>query len=168
MAHSPAPVALVVAMDEQGLIGRGNRLPWRLPADLRHFKAVTLGKAVVMGRRTYESIGRPLPGRTNIVITQSPDYQAPGCRIAHSVDEAMGLAGDSEEVMIIGGAVLYEACLSLAQRIYLTRIHHTFSGDTYFPALDPAHWHQAARADHQPDGDNPFPYSFIVLERAGA
>lgn len=164
-AEGSPPIALVVAMDERGLIGAGNRLPWRLPADLRHFKAITLGKAVVMGRKTYESIGRPLPKRTNIVVTRSADYRVEGCRIAHGVGEAVGLAADSDEIMIIGGAVLYEACLPLARRIYLTRIHHAFRGDTYFPGLDAARWRQSVREDFPADGDNPYPYSFITLER---
>lgn len=160
------PVALVVAMDEQGVIGVDNRLPWRLPADLKHFKAITLGKAVVMGRKTHESIGRPLPGRTNIVVTRSEDYQAEGCRIAHDVAEALALAHESDQIMVIGGGVLYEACLPLAQRIYLTRVHHSFNGDTRFPALDPQAWRQTERSDFPADGDNPYPYSFIVLQRS--
>lgn len=160
-----APVALVVAMDEQGVIGRGNRLPWHLPADLKHFKAITLGKAVVMGRRTYESIGRPLPGRTNVVVTQATDYDAPGCRLAHNIGEALALAGDSDEIMVIGGGVLYGACLPLARRIYLTRVHHRFPGDTHFPPLNSQAWRQVDRVDCPADADNPYPYSFIVLER---
>jgi len=159
-------MALVVAMDEQGVIGVDNGLPWRLPADLKHFKSITLGKAVVMGRKTHESIGRPLPGRTNIVVTRSRGYQAEGCRIAHDIAEALALARDSEQIMVIGGGVLYEACLPLAQRIYLTRVHHSFSGDTRFPALKPQAWRQTERADFPSDPDNPYPYSFIVLERS--
>lgn len=159
-------VSLVVAMDEQRVIGHHNRLPWHLPADLRHFKTLTLGKVVVMGRKTFESIGRPLPGRTNVVVTRARDYHPPECRVVRSLEEALSLGDDHGEIMIIGGATLYECSLPLARRIYLTRIAHTFTGDAYFPPLDPAQWRERERRDFQPDSRNPYTYSFIVLERS--
>lgn len=158
-------ISLIVAMDRNGLIGHGNALPWRLPADLRHFKAVTLGKPIVMGRRTHESIGRPLPGRTNIVISRDPDYMAPGCTVVASIDAALAAAGGAPEVMLIGGAQLYTELLPRAQRIYLTHIDAAFEGDTWFPALTPADWRELERSEHVPDEHNPYPYSFVLLER---
>jgi len=158
-------IAFAVAMDEQGVIGRANALPWHLPADLRHFKSVTLGKPIVMGRRTHESIGRALPGRHNIVVTRDRAYTAAGCTVVHSVAAALAVAGDAEEVVIIGGAELFEALLPRTERIYLTRIHARFQGDTFFPEPDPAQWREVQREDHLPDERNPHPYSFLVLER---
>lgn len=159
-------VAIVAAMGENRVIGRRNRLPWHLPADLKHFKKITLGKPVVMGRRTFESIGRPLPGRTNIVVSRSAEYRPEGCRIAHDIREALAMGAGSDEIMIIGGATLYETCLPFTRRIYLTCIHRDFTGDARFPALDPDQWRQNQRTDFDPDERNPYPYSFIVLERA--
>lgn len=161
-------ISLIVAMDRNRLIGRGNALPWRLPADLQHFKAVTLGKPIVMGRKTYESIGRPLPGRHNIVISRNPAFSAPGCTVVPSVDAALAAAGEVAEVMVIGGAQLYAETLPRAQRIYLTRIDAGFDGDAWFPALDADVWQECQRAEHVPDDKNPYPYTFLVLERVSA
>ena len=161
-------LSFVVAMAANRVIGKGNELPWYLPADLRHFKSITLGKMVVMGRRTHESIGRPLPDRTNIVITRNPDYQAPGCTVVHSVDEAMRLAADQEELMMIGGAELYRQLLPEVDRIYLTEVHADFEGDARFPLLAEADWNEVEREDCEPDERNPWPYSFVVLERKAA
>lgn len=158
-------ISLIVAMDRNRLIGRGNALPWRLPADLRHFKAVTMGKPILMGRKTYESIGRPLPGRHNIVISRNSAFNAPGCTLAASLDAALTAAGEAAEVMVIGGAQLYAEALPRAQRIYLTRIDAGFDGDAWFPALDADVWRECQRTEHAPDGDNPHPYTFLVLER---
>ena len=162
-----AIISFVVAMARNGVIGKDNQLPWRLPADLRHFKAVTMGKPVVMGRRTYESIGRPLPGRTNIVVTRDPAYTTEGCVVVHSVEEALTATGAAEEVMIIGGAELYRQLLPRADRIYLTRIEEDVAGDTYFPQLDADRWRERSREEHAPDVDNPHTYSFILLESVG-
>lgn len=162
-----AILSFVVAMARNGVIGRDNQLPWRLPADLRHFKTVTMGKPIIMGRKTYDSIGRPLPGRTNIVVTRDPAYQAEGCLVVHSIEEALAAAGDAAEVMVIGGAEFYRQLLPRADRIYLTRIDAEFEGDTWFPELDPARWQERSREDHAPDADNPYPYSFVVLESVG-
>lgn len=162
-----AILSFVVAMARNGVIGRDNQLPWRLPADLRHFKAITMDKPVVMGRKTFDSIGRPLPGRANIVVTRDPAYRAEGCRVVHSIEAALAAAGDAAEVMIIGGADFYRQLLPRADRIYLTFIDAEFEGDTWFPELDPARWQERSREDHAPDEQNPYPYSFILLESAG-
>ncbi len=161
-----AIISFVVAMARNGVIGKDNQLPWRLPADLRHFKAVTMGKPIIMGRKTYDSIGRPLPARTNIVVTRDPAYQAEGCVVAHSIEAALAAAGEVEEAMIIGGADFYRQLLPRADRIYLTLIDAEVEGDTCFPELDPARWHERSREDHVADADNPYPYSFILLESA--
>jgi dihydrofolate reductase len=156
-------VALVVARADNGVIGRDNALPWHLPPDLRHFKALTLGKPVVMGRRTFASIGRPLPGRHNIVLTRG-GWTAEGVTAVAGLAEAMAAAGPVDEVMIIGGAAVYAAALPLAHRVYLTEIHAAPDGDTVLPPFDPAAWVETARDDHGANGDAPA-YSFVTLER---
>lgn len=158
-------LSLVVAMDRNRLIGADNRLPWRLPADLRHFKRTTMGHPIVMGRRTWESIGKPLPGRANIVLTRQPGYEAPGAVVVDSIAAAKRAAGDCDELMIIGGAHLYEQVLPEAKRIYLTEIHAELEGDTYFPELSQDEWACVSREDFQKDERNPHDYSFLVLER---
>jgi dihydrofolate reductase len=158
-------LSLIAAMAENRVIGHENRLPWHLPADLQHFKAITLGKPVLMGRKTWESIGRPLPGRTNIVITRDAGYVAEGCVVAHSLEEAVAAAGEAAEVMVIGGAQLYRQALPLADTLYLTLVHAEIQGDTRFPAWQPGEWRETARIDHEADDRNPHAYSFITLER---
>jgi dihydrofolate reductase len=158
-------ISIIAAMDENRLIGRGNRLPWRLPADMEHFRRLTLGKPVIMGRKTFESLGKPLEKRTNIVLTANRDYHADGCIITHSMDEALSAAKGCEEVMIIGGAAIYALFLPRADRLYLTQIHARFSGDVYFPDFNPADWQEAKRIDCQPDEKNLHSYSFVFLHR---
>jgi dihydrofolate reductase len=158
-------IAIVVAMADNRVIGRDNQLPWHLPADLRHFRQVTIGKPVLMGRKTHESIGRPLPERTNIVVTRDRSYEAPGCVVAHSIESALKAAGDREEVMVIGGADFYRQLLPKADRLYLTLVHAEFEGDARFPELDDREWREVERTDCAPDANNPWPYSFIRLER---
>lgn len=158
-------ISFIVAMDRNRLIGRGNALPWHLPADLAHFKAVTMGKPILMGRKTYASIGRPLPGRHNIVISRNPDFSASGCTVVSSVDAALAAPGAVPEIMVIGGAQLYAELLPRAQRIYLTRIEAVFEGDAWFPPLLAETWRESARSAHAPDERNPYPYTFLVLER---
>ena len=158
-------LSLIAAMADNRVIGHENRLPWHLPADLQHFKAITLGKPVLMGRKTWESIGRPLPGRTNIVITRDTGYVAEGCVVAHSLEEAVRAAGEAAEVMVIGGAQLYRQALPLADTLYLTLVHAEIRGDTRFPAWQPGEWRETARIDHEADDRNPHAYSFITLER---
>jgi dihydrofolate reductase len=134
-------IALVAAMSENGVIGNAQKLPWHLPEELKYFRELTLGKPVIMGRQTFESIGsRPLPRRRNIILTRQKDLMATGCEIAHSVTEAITLAGSSEELMVVGGAEIYEAFLSEAHRIYLTIVHAHYEGDTFFPAVSWNEW----------------------------
>lgn len=154
-------LSLIVAMDQNNLIGKNNGLPWHLPADLAYFKQTTLGKPIVMGRKTHESIGRPLPGRRNIVITANPDYQAAGCDVANSLETAVALCDADDEIMLIGGASLYRQALHRAGSLYLTRIHHAFDGDTWFPQFDEAGWKLQNRQDFEPDQQNYFAYSFL-------
>ncbi|MDO8503492.1 MAG: type 3 dihydrofolate reductase [bacterium] len=158
-------ISLIAALGRNRVIGKNNRLPWKLPADLKHFHDLTLGKTVVMGRRTFESIGRPLPNRTNIVITSGEGYSAPGSKIVHSVDEALKAFGKDEEVMIIGGASIYEQFLPLSKKIYLTQIDEDFEGDAYFPAFDPDEWLEREREEKTPDRENAYRYTFLTLER---
>jgi dihydrofolate reductase len=162
------PVALVVAMDRAGLIGANGALPWYLPADLHRFRAITAGHPIVMGRRTHESIGGPLPERHNIVVTRAPGYAAAGCTIVSDLAAAYAAArrdtGD-REIMIIGGAALYREALPDATRIYLTEVHATLPGDVHFPRFDRSEWREISREDHGPDARNAHGYSFVVLER---
>jgi len=156
----------VVAATENSVIGRDNGMPWHLPADLQHFKSVTLGSPVLMGRKTFEAIGRPLPGRRNLVLTRSGEFSVPGIEVVHSLDEAIGLAGDVPELMIIGGAALYELALPRTQRVHLTRLHMTLDGDAHFPALPDSHWREVSRSERRAaDERNACDMTFLVLER---
>lgn len=161
-------ISIIVAMDRNRLIGAQGTIPWRLPADLRWFKKVTMGKPVVMGRKTYESIGKPLKGRRNVVLTRDGQYSAPGCIVVHSVEEAINASENGEEVMIIGGAQLYRQFLPLSERLYLTRIEATFEGDTYFPDFSEEEWVIVFEEEHEADERNPYPFRFQILERKDA
>lgn len=161
-----APLAIVAALGENRAIGLAGELPWRLPADLARFRRITLGHAVVMGRRTHESIGRALPGRMNIVLTRHAGYRAPGCRVARSLEHAVALAPEGGEVMVIGGVALFAEALPRARRLYLTWVHAAFAADTFFPEFDESAWIERARELHQADARNPHAYTFVVLERA--
>lgn len=159
-------LSLIVAVAANGVIGQDNRLPWHIPEDLRYFKRTTLGKPVVMGRKTFLSIGKPLPGRTNIVLSTDPAWTADGVSVARDVETALSLARTAEggaEVMVIGGATLFNALLPRADRLYLTEIHRDYEGDVTFPRPDPAGWRESAREDHEGDPA----YSFVVLDRIG-
>lgn len=160
-------ISAIVAMAENRVIGKDNQLPWRLPADLLHFKALTTGHPILMGRKTFLSIGKPLPNRINIIMTRDKTSQIPDCLLVSSLTEALQIKNVSEakEVFIIGGAQIYEQLLPQIERIYLTIIHQNFIGDTYFPALNADEWREIAREPHQPDEKNPYHYSFITLER---
>lgn len=160
-----AKLSLIVAMDTRRVIGQENRLPWHLPADLQHFKRITMGKPILMGRKTWESIGRPLPGRTNIIITRDAAYTAEGCIVVHSVDAALEAARGHDEVMLIGGAQLYRQLLPRADRLYITQVEGEFTGDAWFPELDPAEWREVARSTHAPDEKNAHACTFITLDR---
>ncbi len=164
--HVLPNLSLIAAMADNGVIGRDNQLPWRLPADLGHFKRLTMGKPIIMGRRTWESLPGLLPHRRHIVVTRDPDYVAEGAEIARSLDEALTLAGDADEMMIVGGANLYAQTLPMASRLYLTFVHDDFDGDTRFPAFDRDAWQEVARERHEADARNPHAYSFVTMERA--
>jgi dihydrofolate reductase len=164
-ADRPPLVSLIVAMAQNGLIGRDNRLLWRLPADLLHFKSVTMGKPMVMGRKTWESLPGLLPGRRHIVITRDKAYRAEACTVVHSLDEALSAAGDVPEVMIVGGGTIYEGMLPRADRLYLTLVDAELEGDTRFPEFDRALWREVSRESHPADERNQYPYTFLVLER---
>ncbi len=158
-------ISAIVAMSENRVIGKNNQLLWRLPADLRHFKEITMGHPILMGRKTYESIGRSLPGRCNVVITRDVNYEALGCVVVNSIDAALTAVAYSAEVFVIGGAELYAQMLPRFQRLYLTIIHHLFEGDAYFPKLNMTEWHEQEHIDYAADEQNPYSYSFITLER---
>ena len=158
-------MSIIVAVARNGVIGCENRLPWHLPADLARFKAITMGKPMIMGRRTWESLPGRLPGRRHIVLTRDPGYGAEGIELAGSLEEALSLAGGVEEVMIIGGGQLYRQALPLARRIYLTQVELEVAGDAHFPELDPAQWREVARESHEADERHPCDYHFITLER---
>ncbi len=157
-------LSLVVAAGENNEIGKSGRMPWHLPADLKHFKALTLGKPVIMGRKTFEAIGKPLPGRRNIVVSRRPGYNAPGCKVTPSFTDALVQAAGVAEIMVIGGGEIYREALPRAQRIYLTRVHAHFDADTFFPAIEPMSWREVSREDHPADVQNTHAYSFVMLE----
>lgn len=158
-------ISLIAAMTLDRVIGLENRMPWHLPADLKHFKAITLDKPVIMGRKTFLSIGKALPGRRNIVITHDLAYQAPGCEVAHSLEEALQMTREAPECMIIGGGQIFEAALPLATHMYLTVIDIQTPGDAYFPRWAPEEWNEIARETHTPDEKNPYVYTFVTLEK---
>ena len=158
-------ISLILAMGRNRAIGRDNQLPWHLPADLAHFKATTMGKPILMGRKTWESIGKALPGRLNIVLTRQAAYDADGATVVNSINDAISSCGLADELMVIGGAGVYLAFLPRAQKIYLTLIDEDFDGDTFFPELDEQEWHEEAREDHRADDKNPHDYSFRVLRK---
>lgn len=158
-------LSIIVAMDENQVIGNNNQLPWHLPADLKHFKTITMGKPIIMGRKTFESIGKPLPGRQNIVVTRTREFHADGVASVHSIDEALELVQHCDEAMIIGGSQLFESTLSKANRLYLTYIHQHFTGDTFFPKFEYNEWQELSREQHEPDEKNPYAYTFITLEK---
>lgn len=162
-------ISFVVARADNGVIGRDNALPWHLPADLRHFKRLTVGKPVVMGRKTFESIGKPLPGRHNIVMTRDPDWRAEGVTVVANLAEAVAAGGLDprtrvEEVMIIGGAAVYADALPIATRVYLTEVHDAPEGDTILPPFGADRWRETEREDHPAEDGRPA-YSFVTLER---
>ncbi|MBT5570952.1 MAG: dihydrofolate reductase [Alphaproteobacteria bacterium] len=157
-------LSLIVAVAENGLIGRDGDLPWRIPADLKFFKNTTMGKPIVMGRKTWQSIGRPLPGRANIVITRDPQFVADGAIVVHDLAAALVAAGDVPELMIIGGAQIYAMAQEHADRVYLTEVHAAPEGDTFLPAFASSEWREVARERHDADADIPA-YSFVTLER---
>ena len=158
-------VSLVVAVSRNGVIGHENRLPWRLPDELAYFKRVTMGKPIVMGRRTYESIGKPLPGRQNIVVTHQRDYIAPGCTVANGLREAWRAAGDAPEAMVIGGTSLFAETLPTADRMHYTEVEADVEGDTFFPPFDRGAWQESEVLRHAADERHPYAFRVLLLER---
>jgi dihydrofolate reductase len=158
-------LSIIVAVSENNVIGKDNDLIWHLPRDLKHFKDTTTGHYIIMGRKTFESNGRPLPNRTNVIITRDKNYTAKGCIVVHSLEEAIKKAENNSEPFIIGGGKIYEQALPFVDRIYLTQIHHSFDGDTYFPELDMNEWVVTDKRDFEPDEKNRYPFSILVLDR---
>jgi len=158
-------LSLIVAMAANRTIGINKQMPWHLSADLKHFKKITLGHPIIMGRKTFESIARPLPGRQNIIISRDIHYQQEGCLVFNDLDAAVQHCADKEEVFVIGGATLYDVTLARADRLYITQIHQSFEGDTWFPEINAAKWREVAREDVDNDASVDFKYSFICYER---
>ena len=160
-------VSLIVAMAKNRVIGHNNTLPWRLPADLKHFKTLTMGHHIVMGRKTFESIGKPLPGRTSVVVTRNAAYSAPGVIAVNSLEAAISACGDDNEIFVIGGAELYLQAIALADRIYLTEIDADIHGDAYFPEFKRSEWLELSRETHSQLEPQPLQYQFVVYHRKG-
>lgn len=161
-------IALIAALARNGVIGRDNRLPWHLSADLQRFRRLTMGKPIVMGRKTWESLSRPLPGRRNIVVTRDLAFACEGCVVTHSIDEALAAAAGSDEVMIIGGAELYAQMLVRADRLYLTEVRADIEGDVRFPDIAADEWIEVERQPQRADDRNDYDYDFVVLDRRAA
>jgi dihydrofolate reductase len=158
-------LSIIAAMDRNQLIGNNNQLPWHLPADFTHFRAKTMGKPVVMGRKTFESIGKPLPGRTNIVLSRNPNLQLEGVECVSSLQDAITAAADAEEIMIIGGSTIYEMLLPQVDRMYLTYVEGEFEGDAWFPEFDQSQWQETETVLHQKDEKNIYDCRFVTLEK---
>ncbi len=160
-------VSLIAAVSENGVIGRGGGLPWRLSKDLRRFKELTMGHHLVIGRRTWDEVGKPLPGRIMVVVTRDREFAPDGVLVAHSLEEALDLAAGDFEVFVGGGAEIYRVALerALVDRLYITRVHAEVEGDTVFPEIDLKGWRLVSREDHDSDDRNEYPFSFLVYER---
>lgn len=160
-------ISLIVAVANNQVIGKNNKLPWYLPADLKYFKSVTMGHHMIMGRKTFESIGggKPLPGRTTVIVTRQMGYKAEGCVVVHSLEEAINVAKNDVELFIIGGAEIFKQGLQMADKLYLTKIHQDFEGDTFFPSINLHEWKMIGCEEHEPDEKNKYPYSFLVYKR---
>ena len=161
-------ISIIVAISENGVIGSDNRLPWHLPDDLKRFKALSLGKPIVMGRRTFESIGRPLPGRTNIVVSRQPGLEIEGTVVARSLDAALAAAGTAPEIVVIGGAEIFRQVLARTDVIHLTRVHARVAGDVVFPELEPGQWRESAVEQHPADARHQYAFTFVTLQRAAS
>ena len=166
-------LAMIAAVAENNAIGINNKMPWYLPGDLRYFKAITMGKPIIMGRKTFDSLRKPLPGRTNIVITRDKSWQQDGVKVVYSLDEAIELAEDialingNDEIMVIGGEQIYRMALEKAERLYLTKVYQSFDGDAFFPELNDRQWQETSREDLQSEGEQALAYSYLILDRIG-
>ncbi|OQA01552.1 MAG: Dihydrofolate reductase type 3 [Bacteroidetes bacterium ADurb.Bin408] len=158
-------LSLIVAIAENNVIGKDNKLIWHLPADLKYFKALTMGCPIIMGRKTFDSIGKPLHGRTSVIITRNPNYRQDGCLIAHSLQEATAMLKHEAKAFIIGGEQIYRQAINMVDFLYVTKVHHAFDGDAFFPEIKPDLWEKTFQSDHQPDDKNAYPYSFMVYKR---
>jgi len=158
-------ITLIAAVGSGGVIGRDGDLPWRLPADLRHFKRTTLGHPILMGRKTFDSIGKPLPGRRNLVLSRDPDALPEGVEGVGSVEEALSRVEGEDELFVIGGAEIYRLLLERADRLVITEVEGEFRGDTFFPEIDLDHWHEVERTRCEPDEKNPHPHAFVIWEK---
>ncbi|KWW22374.1 dihydrofolate reductase [Peribacillus simplex] len=159
-------ISLIVAMDQNRVIGNDNQLPWHLPADLQYFKKVTLGHPIVMGRKTFESIGRVLPGRENVIVTRNQGFKAVGCVVLHDISQIKTYADNrDDEVFVIGGAEIFKEILPFADRLYITEIHETFAGDTFFPAIEENEWEKVSSIRGTVDEKNCFAHDFIILQK---
>ncbi len=158
-------LSIIVAIAENNVIGKDNDLIWKLPRDMRHFKETTTGHYIIMGRKTFESNGRPLPNRTNVIITRDLNYKAEGCVVVHSLEDALQEAKNDPEAFIIGGGVIYDLAMPLVDRIYLTKIHHSFEGDTFFPDLNMNEWNIIDQRDFEPDEKNDYSFTILTLDR---
>jgi len=165
MPFSKPLVSLIVAMTRDGVIGRDNAMPWHLPDDLKHFKALTMGKPMLMGRKTFDSIGKPLPGRTSLVLTRDPKWRAAGVTVVRSLDDALEAVAGAAELCVVGGAEVFRLALPIAHRMHLTRIHANIAGNTVFPAFDESEWRESERAEHAMDARHEYPMTFSTLER---
>lgn len=159
-------ISIIVALSENNVVGLKNQLPWKLSADLKRVKALTMGHHIIMGRKTYESIGKPLPGRTNVIITRNNDFKAEGCVIANSLEHALQIAANDTEVFIFGGGEIFRDALGLVSKIYMTRVHTKIEGDTHFPDVEPSEWKITQLEEFKADEKNEFDYSFLTLERS--
>ena len=157
-------INIVVAIASNNAIGKNNKLLWHLPKDLRHFKELTTGHTVIMGRKTFDSVGKPLPKRRNIIVTRQ-NIKIEGCEVVNSLEAALALAKNETEVDIVGGAEIYKLAMPLTNTIHLTIVHQSFEADTFFPEIDNKTWHETSREEHQPDEKNAIPFSFITLKR---
>jgi dihydrofolate reductase len=161
-----ARISIIVAMAQNRTIGINNTLPWRCPADLKHFKSLTMGHHMIMGRKTFDSIGKPLPGRTTVVVTRNPALKIDGCIVTHSLNEAIAACAGDEEIFIVGGAELYAQALPLADTIYLTEIQQNVIGDAHFPVFNQQMWREIAREQHTQEAPQPLTYHFVTLQRS--
>ncbi|HEY9559320.1 MAG TPA: dihydrofolate reductase [Anseongella sp.] len=158
-------LSILAAKAANNVIGKSNQLIWHMPADLKHFRELTTGSTVIMGRKTFESIGKPLPNRHNIVVTRQKDYPAPGCEVVGSLDEAVQISHQEENVFILGGGEIYRQSMEIAGTLYITEIHATFEGDTFFPPIDTAVWVETFREDHEANEKYPYDFSFVTYQR---